>query len=75
MYVSPPDVIKTNAGKNFITNKFINNATLLVIEVKEVLVEVYYLINKVKRYYAPIRRAYRVISVDVGRTTAPEHIL
>jgi hypothetical protein len=54
MYVGPPDLIATDAGKNFISKEFVNNATSLSIEVKEVLVEAYNSIGKVERYHAVI---------------------
>jgi hypothetical protein len=75
MYVGPPDIIKTDAGKNFVAEEFVNNAKSLAIEVEEVPVEAHHSIGKVERYHAPIRRAYEVISADIGRTTAPEDIL
>lgn len=50
MYIKSLDLITTNASKNFISKKFINNATLLFIKVKEVLVKAYNSISKVKRY-------------------------
>jgi hypothetical protein len=54
MYVGPLDFIATNAGKNFVSKEFVNNAALLSIEVKEVLVKAHNSISKVKRYYAVI---------------------
>jgi hypothetical protein len=54
MYVGPLDLIATDASKNFIGKEFVNNATLLSIEVKEVLVEAHNSIGKVERYYAVI---------------------
>jgi hypothetical protein len=52
MYVEPLDLITTNASKNFVSKESVNNATLLSIKVKEVLVKAYNSISKVKRYYA-----------------------
>ena len=54
MYVGPLDLIATDAGKNFVSKEFVNNATSLAIKVKEVLVKAYNSISKVKRYYAVI---------------------
>jgi hypothetical protein len=54
MYLGPPNLIATNASKNFVSKEFVNNATFLAIEVKEVLVEAYNSIGKVERYYAVI---------------------
>jgi hypothetical protein len=75
MYVGSPDIIKTDASKSFVAAEFINSAKSLAIEVKEVSVEAHYSMGKVERYYATIRRAYKVISSDVRRTTASKHIL
>jgi hypothetical protein len=54
MYLEPPNLIATNVGKNFVSKEFVNNATSLAIKVKEVLVEAYNSISKVKQYYAVI---------------------
>jgi hypothetical protein len=54
MYVGPLDLIATNASKNFVSKEFVNNAALLSIKVKEVLVKAYNSIGKVKRYHAVI---------------------
>jgi hypothetical protein len=54
MYIGPPDLITTDASKNFVSKEFINNATSLAIKVKEVLVKAYNSISKVERYYAVI---------------------
>jgi hypothetical protein len=54
MYVGLLDLIATNASKNFVSKEFINNAALLSIKVKEVLVEAHNSISKVKRYYVVI---------------------
>lgn len=75
MYVGPPDIIATDAGKNFIGKEFVNNAKSLAIEVDEVPVEAHQSIGKVERYHATVRRAFEVIFEDVGRTTSQEHIL
>ncbi|KAF1828074.1 hypothetical protein BDW02DRAFT_538695, partial [Decorospora gaudefroyi] len=65
MYVGPPDLIATNAGKNFISKEFLNNATSLAIEVKEVPVEAHNSIGKVERYHAVIRRAFDIITCEL----------
>lgn len=75
MYVGPPDVIATDAGKNFISEEFVNSAKSMAIEVTEVPVEAHNSVGKVERYHAVIRRAFEVISEDIGRSTPPENIL
>jgi len=37
----------------------------MVIKVKEVPVKVYNSIGKVERYYAPLRRVYKIISLEL----------
>ncbi|KAF1360357.1 hypothetical protein EJ07DRAFT_165511 [Lizonia empirigonia] len=61
MYVGPPDVIATDAGKNFASEEFVNNAKTMAIEVE--------------RYHAAIRRAFEVISADMGSDTSSDHLL
>ena len=73
MYVGPLDFIATNASKNFVSKEFVNNATLLSIKVKEVLVKAYNSISKVKRYYAVIRRAFKIITSELSTLTTIEH--
>ena len=54
MYVSLPNIIATNAGKNFISKEFVNNASFILIKVYKVPIKAYNSISKVKRYYAVI---------------------
>jgi hypothetical protein len=54
MYVSPPNIIATDASKNFVSSKFVNNAKILAIKVNEVPVKAHHLISKAERYYATI---------------------
>ncbi|EFQ87660.1 hypothetical protein PTT_16772, partial [Pyrenophora teres f. teres 0-1] len=65
IYVGPPDTIATDAGTNFASEEFINNANAMIIDVHEVPVEAHQSIGKVKRYHAAIRRAFQVISADI----------
>ncbi|KAF1938762.1 hypothetical protein EJ02DRAFT_299507, partial [Clathrospora elynae] len=75
MYVGPPDVIATDAGKNFVSEEFVNNAKTMAIQVDKVPVEAHNSIGKVERYHAAIRRAFEVISADMGSDTSPDHLL
>ena len=75
MYIRPPNIIATNARKNFVSKDFVNNAKSMAIEIEEVPVKAHNLISKVKRYYATIRRAYKVILANLRRTIIQEHIL
>ncbi|KAF1829651.1 hypothetical protein BDW02DRAFT_509477, partial [Decorospora gaudefroyi] len=75
MYVGPPDLIATDAGKNFISKEFLDNATSLAIEVKEVPVEAHNSIGKVERYHAVICRAFEIITSELGTAILPDHRL
>ncbi|KAI0998086.1 hypothetical protein K3495_g10103 [Podosphaera aphanis] len=61
VYLGPPDVIAHDAGKNFVSHEFRQNATALAIETKEVPVEAHNSIGIVERYHGPLRRAYDII--------------
>ena len=50
-----------NARKNFASTKFKGYARSIAINVKEVLIKAYNSISKVKRYYAPLRRLYKIL--------------
>lgn len=52
VYFGPPDYIYHNAGKNFISKKFCQLATLLENTTKSVSVEAYWSIRLVKQYHA-----------------------
>jgi hypothetical protein len=74
MYVSLLDVIATNAGKNFVSKEFVNNAKTMAIKVNKVPVKAHNSIGKVEQYHAAICCAFKVISADIGNTS-PDHIL
>jgi hypothetical protein len=75
MYVSLPNIILIDASKNFISKEFVSNANSIAIKVKEVLVKAYNSIRKVKRYYATIRRAFKVILADIGYMITQDYVL
>ena len=54
IYLGPPDIVIYNARKNFIFIEFKQLANLIIIKIKEVLVEAYNNISLVKRYYIPL---------------------
>jgi hypothetical protein len=58
-------MITHNAGKNFISKEFKQYTLTLGITTKGVPVEVHNLIGMVERYYGPLRRAYRIISIEL----------
>lgn len=61
VYLGPPDVIAHDAGKNFASHEFRQNATALAIETNEVPVEAHNSIGIVEGYHSPLRRAYDII--------------
>jgi 1-deoxy-D-xylulose 5-phosphate reductoisomerase len=54
-----------DTGTNFVGTKFKQPAKQLSIEIKKVPVEAYNSISKVKRYYTPLRRAYKIIRIEL----------
>jgi hypothetical protein len=63
--LGPPDFIITDAGTNFVGTKFKQPVKQLSIEIKEVPVEAHNSISKVERYYTPLRRAYKIIHIEL----------
>ena len=74
-YVGPPDILVTDAGTNFAATEFGGNARAMSIDLEIIPVEAHHSIGKVERYHGPLRRAYEVISADLGNTFTPESIL
>jgi hypothetical protein len=60
-YLGPLDIIVHNAEKNFVSTEFRQLANSIAIEIKEVPVKAHNSVGQVKRYYAPLRRAYEII--------------
>jgi hypothetical protein len=75
MYVSLPNIIATDASKNFVSEEFVNNAKTMAIEVNKVPVEAHNSIGKVEQYHATICRAFKVISANIGSNMSPDHLL
>jgi hypothetical protein len=65
VYLGPPDQIVHDAGKNFSSAEFRQQAKAMAIDVKEVPVEAHNSVGKVERYHAPLRRAYEIISEEL----------
>jgi hypothetical protein len=65
VYLGPPDVIKHDAGKNFKSALFRQNANTLSIATTAVPIEAAHSIGLVERYHAPLRRAYDIISDEL----------
>ena len=64
-YLGPPDIITTDAGKNFASREFNQYAATIGTRLKIVPVEAHHSIGIVERYHAPIRRAYSIITTEI----------
>jgi hypothetical protein len=64
-YLGPPDFIVTDAGKNFTSKEFNQNASAVGTIVTTVPVEAHWSIGVVERYHAAIRRSYEIIKDEL----------
>jgi hypothetical protein len=74
-YVGSSNIIVINAGTNFVGSKFVDNAKIMAIEIEEIPVEAHHSIGKIEKYHAPVKRAFKVITANLGNTITPEHVL
>ncbi|POS85440.1 hypothetical protein EPUL_003831 [Erysiphe pulchra] len=68
VYLGPPDVVVHDAGTNFTGKEFKQSAIAMSITTKAAPTEAHHSIGLVERYHTPLRRAYEVISKDLGGT-------
>lgn len=68
-YVGPPEYVVHDAGKNFISREFRQNAKGMAISTKSVPVEAHWSIGLVERAHPVLRRAYQVIKSDLPDIT------
>lgn len=68
-YAGPPDMIRHDAGTQFIAAEFIQQAKSMSIILNQVPVEAHHSIGAVERYHAPLRRAFQVIKEDLPNLT------
>jgi hypothetical protein len=64
-YLGPPDLITSDAGKNFISKEFREYATTMGIRTKAVPVEAHNSIGMVERYHGPLRRIYQILCIEL----------
>lgn len=64
-YLGPPDLITTDAGKNFVSKEFKEYTGTMGIRVKTVPVEAHNSIGMVERYHPLIRRIYQILRVEL----------
>ncbi|EED22562.1 conserved hypothetical protein [Talaromyces stipitatus ATCC 10500] len=74
-YLGPPDVISHDAGTNFAANEFKVEAMMMGIRCHQMPVEAHSGIGKVERYHAPLRRAFNIISAEMGSTVSKDVVL
>ncbi|KHJ30397.1 hypothetical protein EV44_g3379 [Erysiphe necator] len=72
VYLGPPDIINHDAGTNFTSHEFLQNAQALAIETKTAPVESANSMGIVERYHKPLRRAYEIIKEDLGTNNSLE---
>src|SRR5436190_6747401 len=71
-YLGTPDFIVHDAGTNFASREFAQNALSIAITTKCVTVEPHWSIGLVERAHATVRRAYQIISDELGSTAPKE---
>jgi hypothetical protein len=54
-----------NARKNFTTTEFKQLISFMLIKVKEVLVKAHNSVGLIERYYAPLRRVYKIMKKEL----------
>lgn len=72
-YLGPPDVINHDAGTNFVSSEFQQNAKSLTIQTKEAPIESANTIRLVERYHNPLRRAYEIIKEEIYANDTQDH--
>lgn len=74
-YLGPPDVIVHDAGTNFGSTEFNNNAKFMGSECRQVPVEAHSAVGKIERAHFFLRRAYETIKLEIGAFTSPDAML
>ena len=75
IYQGPPDIIISDAGKNFASEEFRQHAATIDIDIKEVLVEAHNSVGKVERYHGPLRRAYEILSNELPSLSTNKEVI
>ena len=73
-YIGPPDFIIHDAGTQFTSSEFKQNATSMGSTTKCVPIEAHHSIGLVERYHTPLRRAFDIITEELPNT-AKQHVL
>jgi hypothetical protein len=69
VYQGPPNIIVSDARKNFASDEFKQQASSLNINSKEVPIKAHNSVGKVKHYYGPLRRAYQILTKELPSTS------
>jgi hypothetical protein len=56
-------------------SEFVNNAKIMAIKIEKIPVKAHHSIGKIEKYHAPLRRAFEVITADLGNTITSDHVL
>ena len=57
-YLGPPDLIVHDAGANFASQLFKDNALLVGTQTKSVPTEAHHSVGQIERHHNPLKRAY-----------------
>lgn len=74
-YLGPPDHLVHDAGTNFASSEFRNEAKFMGITCRQVPTEAHWSIGKVERYHGPLRRAFEILTAEIGTICSKEAIL
>lgn len=75
VYLGPPDVVTHDSGTNFASQEFRAEAKSMGISCKQIPTEAHWSIGKVERYHQPLRRAFKIISQELGGTVPDSSLL
>lgn len=74
-YQGPPDIVTHDAGTNFASFEFRNEAKMLGIACKQIPIEAHWSIGKLERYHAPLRGAYEILNPELNSIVSQDAIL
>jgi di/tripeptidase len=76
MYIkAPPDILISDASKNFASKEFRQHAATMDSDIKEVPVEAHNSVGKVERYHGPLRRAYEILSNELPSLSTNKEVI
>lgn len=75
VYIGPPDTVSHDAGTNFASAEFRNNARIMGITCRQVPVEAHNSIGKVERYHGPAERAFSILWAELNGSMTEAAVL